>query len=199
MFGNYLNTTPVAIFPGHHGKDPGAIDGVDKDRDENDKLFTVEAALNCELSQKLHHTLLINGILSKIYKGNFTQRINESNEDDCCLGISIHHNAASATSANGWEILHYPGSTKANLVCKIIEARLQSFNLETHGMYPIKERGDLVILRKTKFPTILFEGGFMTNPNEEKLIIEEYYQGFFSVAIAAAVQQYICTLPAVNI
>jgi len=153
---------PIAIFPGHVGKDSGAID---KTHDfSNDELYSIEAVINAIIATRLHSSLNQMKIPSELYIGSFNKRIKES--EKCTFGISLHCDAFKDDNINGYTVFHYPGSTKGHEAAVGLEMELQNI------LYPtIKSRGikaeDFYILKETSFPCILLEMGFLTNKSDE--------------------------------
>ena len=100
----------VAIFPGHMGKDVGAIDAL-----EDDGLHTIEAVISSCVSELLHKYLTDLGIGSKLYIGQFSKVIADAHSDNCILGISPHCDSLpSNTKVRGVHTIIYPSSKFAN-------------------------------------------------------------------------------------
>lgn len=152
----------VAIFPGHVGKDPGAIDAFN-----DEGISTIEAVINGQVAVLLKHHLDMKLIPSEIYIGAFKDRI--QNSKDCTIGISLHCDASVSQQANGFSIFHYPSSVKgqhlATHVQNAMNGKLQGL-INCRGIFP----KNFYILRKTAFPCILLEMGFITNPSEEEIL-----------------------------
>ena len=90
------------------------------------------------------------------------ERTDNANLWDAQYYISFHHNALGATWGNhtGVETFVYIGNkntTSGELAAAIHPALVKAYGLEDRG---IKEE-DLHIVRETKMPAILIEGGFM--------------------------------------
>lgn len=73
------------------------------------------------------------------------------------------------------------------LLAQSIEANLSS-------MGKIRDRGVkeawFVVLRGSPMPSVLIEGGFLSNPEEGRLIADEEYQWAFAQAVASGIKNY---------
>lgn len=54
----------------------------------------------------------------------------------------------------------------------------------------IIEREDLIVLNQTKMPAIIIECGFLSNENEEKLILTDDYQNKMVDSIIDGLEEY---------
>jgi len=153
----------IAIFPGHVGKDPGAIDKVNEH--ELDDLMSIEAVINGQVAVLLKNTLDIIGIDCEIYAGSFENRL--INSRGASLGISLHCDSSVESNARGFTIFHHPTSvvskTLAGQLHKELVISLQG-EILSRGVNP----HPYYILTKTKFPCLLLEMGFLSNPSDEK-------------------------------
>ena len=149
------------INPGHGGNDPGAV--------SINKYY--EAAIVKNIADLLVEKLKKNGYVFKLYqqKHNVFEVSKEENKDNYTHFISIHCNKATNKNAHGIEVLYCKGSTKGAKYAQIMQDELvKNTKLFNRG---IKERSELHVLKRTKAPAILIELGFLSNPQEEKLLI----------------------------
>ena len=110
-------------------------------------------------------------ILGSTNSGSLRARVEQANAFGADLFLSIHTNAAENPAATGSEALVYsPTSTVAK---DISERILYQLNLQT-GLRNrgIVYRPGLYVLRKTKMPATLIELGFITNPRDAALMVE---------------------------
>lgn len=153
----------IFINAGHGGSDPGAVS----------KKGTKEADITKKVSSLLACQLIQNGFNVEFFQQekSFTDVSKAENTSKSDLFISIHCNAAASDKANGIEVLHYPTSTKGIKCAQIIQNELvEATTLKDRG---IKARNDLHVLKKTKATAILIELAFISNPEEEKLLLEK--------------------------
>jgi N-acetylmuramoyl-L-alanine amidase len=151
----------IFINAGHGGIDPGAVSK--NGNKEADITQKVSALLACQLIQ--------NGFNIEFFQqaNSLTDVSKTENSSNSDLFISIHCNAATSNSANGTEVLYYPTSTKGKKCAQLVQNELVKTGLKDRG---IKARTDLHVLKRTKATAILVELAFLSNPTEEKLLIE---------------------------
>lgn len=98
-----------------------------------------------------------------------------------CIYLSIHSDAFSKESANGYSVHTSIGETKSDRIAEVfIENMIKDF--PDHKLRKDTSDGDLdkehnfYVLRKTISPAILIENFFMTNYRECKLLMDEDFQ-----------------------
>ena len=85
--------------------------------------------------------------------------------------ISLHTNASSIPSATGVEAFAFSKPSPAFSLGEDIVKNLSALTgLNNRGM---KVRNGLYVLRKTQMPAVLVELGFITNPNDARLMVNE--------------------------
>ncbi|WP_148630457.1 SH3 domain-containing protein [Bacillus sp. E214] len=154
----------IVIDPGHGGSDSGAI-GV--------KLKTKEKNINLSTANQLVTLLRNAGATVIMTRSNDTfislaNRAALSNSKKADAFVSIHYNAAPATSASGIETFYYHNSSLASA----IHAEL----IKATGLKDRKvKQGNFQVLKSNKQPATLLELGFLTNAAEEKTISQTSY------------------------
>lgn len=168
----------IAIFPGHVGKDSGAIDRVQGH--ENDKYMTIEAVVNGQVANTLRDMLSSFGIRSETHIGSFDSRIVDSEGSD--FGISLHCDSYSEKDVSGYTIFHYPTSTTGKAAASRLNMELDEYigdRILSRGIKP----HSYYILSKTKFPCLLLEMGFLTNPENERALNDYWIQRLIAHSI----------------
>lgn len=98
-----------------------------------------------------------------------TAIVNESciktNNSGAEMALQIHFNSSDNESATGCECLIYPKSKARNLAEKIC-SNLSNIGFKNRG---VKERDDLIFLKKTNMPAILIEICFVSNKDDVSL------------------------------
>jgi N-acetylmuramoyl-L-alanine amidase len=199
-----LSGAVVMIDPGHGGVDGGAYDG--------DKLL--EKDINLEISLKLREFLEKEGVTVKMtrssdismdrysdlqssrYRRDLDGRKRLINKSGAQLLISIHTNACpSDTGVRGMVVFYYPGLEKGMELAEEVTACLDSMVYKDLLKY---EEGltrmmpyDLYVLRETHMPGILVEVGFMTNPEDKKLISDSRYKERAAEAICKGIVNFL--------
>lgn len=176
----------VAIFPGHVGKDSGAIDGYDNAR--SDRLYSIEAAINSSIAAYLKTYLDILELTNKIFIGSFNDRVNNSSE--CKMGVSIHCDWISDNSIKGFHTIYHPSSILGKRLAHSISNHLNQFTNISRMRNPYS-RDDLFILNKTPFPIVLVECGYMSNLIEERQLNDPKTQKAIAYSLAATFQAFL--------
>ena len=109
------------------------------------------------------------------------ERVRLANEWGADYFLSLHTNASSIPSATGVEAFAYSKPSNAfDLGADIINGISELTGLRNRGM---KVRSGLYVLRKTSMPAVLIELGFITNPNDARLMVDEpelFAQGIYN-------------------
>lgn len=117
------------------------------------------------------------------------QRTNSANNLGVDVYISIHANAYGTTwnDAGGIETFIYPSrpSIALALAQKIQRNLIAQTGLRNRGV----KTADFHVLRETNMDAVLIECGFMTNPEEIKLLRSESYRRTCADAIVKAVAE----------
>lgn len=179
----------IVIDPGHGGKDSGAVspNGVK----EKDLVLKVSAKLDDALKEKGYSTIMTRETDVFI---ELRDRSKIGNEAFADIFISMHANAHSNKAAHGMEVLYNKNHDIANktkneqrLAKLILDEMVKDTGANNRG---IVNRPNLSVLRNTKMPASLVEIGFMSNANEEKLILDDEYQNTIVDAIVNGVEKY---------
>lgn len=185
----------VAIDPGHGGNDPGKVseDGI-KEKDIN-------LAIGLKLKAKLEaagYTVVITreSDVSLADAGasswkrsdmmNRTGTINAAKPD--CL-ISIHQNSFTQPQISGPQVFYHKESTEGMSLAQIIQAKLIE-ELNPSCKREIQSGDDYYILKKSECVGVIVECGFLSNPEETKLLLDEAYQNALTDAICNGLNSY---------
>ena len=183
------NEILIVIDPGHGGKDPGAVPNEVREKD-----------INLSISNKLNEKLMAKGYSTFMtrdgdYSVDLYDRPKIANEKNADIFISIHCNSCEGSTASGFETLYCPAESKKvaaygdnYLLAKIVQDELiKELNPKDRG---VKERPNLVVLNRTEMPAILVENGFLSNPEDEKLLLDNNYQDRIAEAISRGIERY---------
>lgn len=185
------NTTKykVAIDPGHGGTDPGAI-GVNGSKEKDIVLA---------ISLKLGDILVKNGV-EVVYtrtSDNLTwlnnkdtrlqKRVDIANAAKVDYFVSLHANSIGGSpTTSGIETYYDRNRTDGiPLATNIQKQLIQEFGAKDRG---IKSSG-LFVVKYTNAPAVLVELEFLSNPEKEKLLIDQAYQQRYAEAIARGIMQ----------
>jgi N-acetylmuramoyl-L-alanine amidase len=167
----------IALFPGHFGKDAGAV--------VTAPINLVEAAITAGITSKCHLLLQLMGIECIIAGGSWDYRIAAS--QGCTCGVDIHADISKDKTVHGYHCIHYPNSSKGKELAQKIDK----------AMILIAQRArmvhgeDLHILRETSFPVALVECGFLSNETDQGLLSNDEYQYQIAFSIVQGVREFI--------
>ena len=172
----------IALYPGHAGKDCGAIDGVDVT--QGDVIHTIEAVITTGIVSKMSLFLTVLGIDHVVASGGWDYRIAATKS--CTAGISIHADTCNDVQKRGYHCMYYPGSIKGKQLAESIDKALES--IAPRARMPHAE--NLKILRDTVFPAVLVEAGFLSNTVDEALLSNNEHQYNLAFAIIAGLREH---------
>lgn len=116
------------------------------------------------------------------------KRVEIINNSDADLFLSIHMNSFTDTSAKGIHIFYGGESEKTKKLAEEIQQSIvDATGAQPHSVKEVSK--DLYLMKNAKIPSILIECGFMSNPQEAKLLQNEEYQAKIAWAIADAVKK----------
>jgi len=169
----------ICIDAGHGGKDPGAVGK----RSTREKDFTLDIAKRCAAYViKLGHSVVLTRSTDIFLE--LMERANIANKANADIFVSIHCNSVDNAQANGIETFCYTNSSKG----KEYASKVQSNLIKTTGLTNrgVKE-ANFAVLRQTNMPGILAEVGFISNSQEELLLMSEEYRDKVAKSIAEAI------------
>lgn len=110
--------------------------------------------------------------------------INNSNAD---LFISVHMNSFTDTTSNGLHVFYSRNHPHAEETAIRIQKKISSLTgAKTHAVKTASE--SLYLMKNPVPPSVLVECGFISNPEEEKLLNDENYRAKIAFAIAEAIE-----------
>lgn len=189
---NY-NGIAIVIDAGHGGRDGGSI-GING---------TIEKEINLKYSLALKEKLVSvgyrveltrktdDGLYSETAKNkkmsDMRARFNIIQKTNPNLVISIHMNSFNSSSARG-ALTYYRNGDEASKKC----ADLIQSSLNTYCAAPTRQGkvGDYYILNCSYYTSILIECGFISNPEEERLLNTDEYREKFIDAIYNGILLY---------
>jgi len=182
-------TKPLVVLdPGHGGNDEGA-----KAMSVIEKKITLITAL---ITKKLLEDLGYRVILTRsrdIYI-SLSNRVSIANKREGDIFVSIHFNAAKNSAAHGIEIFYYNkeknkrAQLSQQLANHILYYLLDETEAHSRG---VKKGSHLHVIRETKMPAIMVEGGFITNADERNLLTNRTYLAKIADGIAKGVDKFL--------
>lgn len=178
----------IVIDAGHGGHDPGAVPNGVREKD-----------INLAVSLKLNEALLDKGYGTIMTRDDDTfvdlyERPEIANRNQADIFISIHSNSMLNSDISGIQVLYCPAfdselKEKDNypLSDLLMDELVKGTGANNKG---IIKRPRLVVLRETAMPASLIELGFLSNPEEAKLLQDENYQEILVESIVKGIEKY---------
>lgn len=155
----------IHIDAGHGGHDPGAVG---KSSKEKDNVLKVANRLKT-LLESYGHTVRLSRSTDVFL--SLSERARLANAWGADYFVSLHDNAATA-SATGFETFIHNGLVQSKTVGfqnSIHAAIINGIGIRDRG----KKRANFAVLRETRMPAVLIEYAFISNANDEKVLIND--------------------------
>ena len=183
-----VNKIRIVLDAGHGGIDAG-VSGVNTNVRESD--------LNLKVVKKLENYLIgagMNVVLTRstdaglygIASGNLKRKDMEKRKEiiksaQPHLVISVHMNQYSLSTRRGAQVFYKNNDEKSKQLADSIQ---DSFNAEINIDREYSAlTGDYYILNCSNYPSVIAECGFLSNPEDEELLITDKYQDDVAYAI----------------
>lgn len=182
----------IVIDAGHGGKDTGTLS--EKNRYE-EKMLTLQTA---QMVKTFLSELGYNVVLTRETDlfVPLEKRAAIANNLQANLFVSIHYNFCQADSADGIEVFYYKGDSAAKeprltASRKLGEEVLARVVKHTGATSRGVKTANFAVIRETKMPAILIEGGFLSNPKEREKLKDPQYRRYLAWGIAKGVDNYL--------
>ena len=192
-------TSPKALYTividaGHGGHDGGAVGRTTE---------VTESYLNLQFALKLKsiceeygfNVVLTRKDMNGLYSAFATNKkrsemekrmeiIEDANPD---LVVSIHMNSFSNTSARGAQVFYAETHPEYEEFAQKVQDAL---NAKIDNAKKTAKSSDFYVINTTPIPSILVECGFLSNPEEEALLVSEEYQKDFCYVLFYGILSY---------
>ena len=188
----------IVIDAGHGKPDEGA---------ESSK-GTTEAETNLKIALKLQNLLEQSGssvILTRsdenaIYDidaktlkqkkiSDIRNRVKIGNESSADIFVSIHLNKIPQQQYDGWQTFYKDGNEQGKKLAEKIQNNLNDA-IQKENKRVAKTIDNVYIIKHVEIPTTIVECGFLSNPEEEKLLLEDEYQNKLAWGIYNGIIDY---------
>ena len=185
----------VVLDAGHGGID-GGVTGV--------KTGVKESELNLMVVKKLQEYFIasdINVVLTRnsdagLYgtatsgrkKRDMEKRRSIIEESKPALVISVHMNKYSISTRRGGQVFYKKTDEIGKLLALSIQKRFNALENAVKEYQPLS--GDYYILNCTDYPSVIAECGFLSNPQDESLLITEAFQSKVAYAIFTGAMEF---------
>jgi N-acetylmuramoyl-L-alanine amidase len=189
-----LGNRVVVIDAGHGGVDPGAV-GISKVL-EKDVTLAVSKRLQVLVQQSGAKTIMVReddsdlgtsqGLLKR-KREDLAQRLQIAMDSQAEVYISIHANSFPNAKLTGAQTFYHSDSPEGKLLAQSIQ---QQLNKMTNSKRTIKSNQDIYVLKKANQAAVTVELGFLSNPEEERLLVTPEYQEKLAIAIFQGLSDY---------
>lgn len=186
----------IVIDAGHGGIDPGKI-GV---------TGCYEKEINLRIAEKLKQFLEtenIEVVFTRdgdygLYDANdvnkktadMKKRVEVIETANPVLAVSIHQNSYTKENVSGAQTFYYADSMEGKKLAGYIQNSLiHTLDKENHRSE--KANDTYYLLKKTTYPMVIVECGFLSNENECRMLETDYYQEKVAWAIYMGIVQYL--------
>ena len=188
----------VVLDAGHGGRDGGCVGvktGV-KEKTLNldvvkklEKYF-ISANFSVVLTRENDEGLYTSG--SNMKKSDMLKRKEIIENAEPTLVISIHMNKYPGQSRKGAQVFYKKGSEQGERLAFCVQ---KAFNeMETSNKSYNALTGDYYLLNVSSCPAITAERGFLSNPEEEALLVKEEYRELIAYAVFKGTIDYLAGL-----
>lgn len=185
----------IIIDPGHGGEDFGTTSPFKKNFHEKYANLATAQMLKTFLQQMGFRTLMTRHNDFFVTLPGRSQFANQQNGD---LFVSVHYNSAPAESAHGIEVFYFNSTENKERTAKSKELA-RNVLAKVIALTGAKSRGvkhgNLAVIRETKMPAVLIEGGFFTNQDEFNKLSDPNYVRKIAWGIAQGVREYVQNIP----
>jgi len=186
----------VVIDAGHGGADPGKVG----------TTGVLEKDVNLEVARKLQARLMADGVTvvmtrtgdAGLYSETATNKKREDmaarvrliSEAEPELVVSIHQNSFPDASCKGAQVFYYKDSEESKQLAELLQKKFPEV-LQDGNTRQAKANGDYYLLKKTACPIVIAECGFLSSPEEERLLSAPEYQEKVADVLYQGIKQYL--------
>lgn len=182
--------TLIILDPGHGGADAGKTgENGAEEKTINLRISLITKKYLEEQGISVILTRKDDDRLADTQKQDLRERVHIINEEKPVLAVSIHQNSYQGTGVRGPQVFYYPDSEKGRKAAETVQAELNSINEDYTR--EIKSNASYYILKNADVPAVIAECGFLSNPEEAELLVDEEYQETLARAIAKGIRKYI--------
>jgi N-acetylmuramoyl-L-alanine amidase len=182
-----------AIDPGHGGYDPGVI----KDNiDEKKVVLEISLALRDYLqsagarvvmTREIDKDLLVLPTAGPKKRQDMKNRLFIIRQAEPDMLISVHANAISSSRWRGAQVFYCADSDDSRVLAEIMQQELTRVLANTDRQ---AKTGNYLLLHEMDVPTVIVEVGFISNPEERRLLETRSYQSKVAWSIYLGIMRY---------
>lgn len=186
----------IVVDAGHGGVDSGAIGAggtLEKDVTLAIALQTAQllrqSGAQVFLTREGDNDLAgadFSGTIRQRKQRDMPARVALAREVDADYFISIHTNASTSRQWRGAQVFYQSASENGRLIAEAMQAAINE--LDAHNTRAAAP-GSYYVLTQTPMPGVLIETGFISHPDEERLLLSPEYQSRLAWAITAGLHR----------
>ena len=119
-------------------------------------------------------------------------RVKIGNFSSADIFVSIHLNKINESQYYGWQTFFKSGNEKGKSLATAIQNNLNEAIQRENKRVPMKI-SNVYIIKNVEIPTTIVECGFLSNPEEEKLLQNNEYQNKLAWGIYNGIMEYFYT------
>lgn len=192
----------IVIDAGHGGPDPGKVSEsgtLEKDINLQIALYLKEMLeaqnFNIVMTREEDKDLATETSQRKL--SDIKERVKLMESSNPAVVISIHQNSYPDASVYGAQCFYPTESEAGKNLADIIQKQIITSTNQTK-IREIKGNNDYYLLKNSPAPIVIVECGFLTNPEEEKLLLAEDYQRKMAWSIHLGILEYLNNTNASN-
>lgn len=116
-------------------------------------------------------------------------RVKIGNESSADIFVSIHLNKIPQEEYWGWQTFYKPGNTEGQKLASAIQNNLNEAIQKENKRTP-KEIDRVYVIKHVEIPTTIVECGFLSNQEEEQLLLTDEYQNKLAWGIYTGIMDY---------
>ncbi|WP_242836413.1 N-acetylmuramoyl-L-alanine amidase [Ruminococcus sp. FC2018] len=194
----------VVLDPGHGGIDGGCV-SVNGVAEKGINLAIVQTLRDCfdiagfdvvctrEDDRSIHD----NGVegIAKQKLSDMKNRLEIMDRYDNALVLSVHQNQFTDPRYSGAQMFYPKDSTEGQRLAECMKAQFTGL-LQPKNMRETKPVGnEMYLIHNTKNTAVMIECGFLSNPEEAKLLESADYQKKVAFTIFTGAQEYLISMP----
>lgn len=185
-----LEKKTILVDAGHGGVDPGKV--VDQGAEEKEINLKIASYLMEYLEQggaAVFMTRTDDETMAEGKRADLRERRSLAQGDEVDLFVSIHQNFYPSEEVRGAQVFYPKNSEESKNLADSIQSRIKEL-ADGENDRVIKENDSYYMLKNAQKPSVIVECGFLSNPDENRLLNTEEYQKKIAWAIFIGISDY---------
>ncbi len=185
----------LIIDPGHGGEDPGAVVGSIEEKNINLavslKLLQFLQLIDADIviTRTTDKMLYDVGEESRKKFYDLYNRLAFTKKYPDSVFISIHQNKFPIESCKGMQVFYGIKNSDSMLLANSIQSAVKNLQPDNHRT--VKSGNSIYLLENSEVPSVIIECGFISNPTDSALLVDEDYTDKLAFYIFCGISQYL--------